>query len=249
VQNTLLLKVLVPGEETGAFKLSSPLVRWLILQRVIPIVFPSCPRNDIPFFKDSKVLDTLITLRLATKSFDKDIISLARIRSYKIAKVRVNGEPNQPVPRESVYDAELYRVLRNWLSPSKFQITGQWHLVYNRGTRRQHRYSDIVIDTPYGQKIVLELLATASNDDLTEHFQRALEYANLLSADETWIVHLTCKDKYVKQPLWPSDSQLKMNLNVAHFYHDLLFTKIDLIAGWWSSRKNKMSTYGHSTQV
>ncbi|CAG8610548.1 16725_t:CDS:2 [Funneliformis mosseae] len=241
--------VLVPAEEAGAFKLSSPLIRWLILQRVIPIVFPSCPRNDVPFFKDSKVLDTLVTLKLATKSLDKDIISLARIRSYKIAKVWVNGESNQPVPRESVYDAELCRVLRNWPCPSMFQITGQWHLVYNKSSKRQHRYSDIVIDTPYGQKIVLELLATASNDDLIEHFQRALEYANLLSADETWIVHLTCEDEYVKRPLWPSDSQLKMKLHVAHFYHNFLFTNINLIAGWWNIRKNKMSTYRHSAEI
>ncbi|CAB4441728.1 unnamed protein product [Rhizophagus irregularis] len=35
--------VLVRGEVVGSFKLSSPLVRRLILQHVIPAVFPSCP--------------------------------------------------------------------------------------------------------------------------------------------------------------------------------------------------------------
>jgi hypothetical protein len=30
--------VLIPGERAGSFKLSSPLMRWLILQRVIPVV-------------------------------------------------------------------------------------------------------------------------------------------------------------------------------------------------------------------
>ncbi|RIA82228.1 hypothetical protein C1645_879297 [Glomus cerebriforme] len=241
--------VLVPCGEAGVFKLSSPLVRWLILQRVIPVIFPSCPRIDIPFFKNSTELDTLLTLIPATKSFDKEIISFASVRSYKIAKVRVNGELNLPVPRESVYDAELCRVLRNWLCPSKFQITGQWHLVYNRGSKRHHRYSDIVIDTPYHQKIVLELLATASKDDLTEHFQRSLEYAKLLSADETWIVHFTREDRYVEQPLWPSNSQLKTNLYVVHFYHDYLFTRINLIAGYWSHRNNKMTTYKDSIEI
>jgi hypothetical protein len=29
--------VLVPGNEPGTFKHSSPLVRWLIIQRIIPI--------------------------------------------------------------------------------------------------------------------------------------------------------------------------------------------------------------------
>ncbi|RGB29791.1 hypothetical protein C1646_310438 [Rhizophagus diaphanus] len=239
--------VLVPGKEAGSFKLSSPLVRWLILQRVIPIVFPSCPKEEIPLFRDSNDLDTLITLKLAIRSFDKDIIRLARLRSYKIAKVRVNGKTNQSVPRESVYDAELYRILRNWLSVANFKVTGQWHLITNNG--KKHRYSDIVIDTPLGQKIVLELLATANTNDLDEHFQRALNYARLLSAEETWIVHVTCEDGYVNRPRWPSESQLKTNLNVAHFYHDHQFTRINLIAGWWSNSNNKMSTYKYSIEI
>ncbi|RGB29297.1 hypothetical protein C1646_672570 [Rhizophagus diaphanus] len=239
--------VLVPGEEAGAFKLSSPLVRWLILQRVIPNVFPSRPREEIPFFKNSQDLDTLIALKFAVITFDKDIISLACFRSFKTAKVWVNGKRNQHVPRESVYDAELCRILRNWLSVANFKVTGQWHLISNGN--KKHRYSDIVIDTPFGEKIVLELLATADTNDLDEHFQRALDYARLLSADETWIVHITCEDNYVERPHWPSNSQLKMNLNVVHFYHNHLFTRINLIAGWWSNRNNKMSTYKYSTEI
>ncbi|PKK72017.1 hypothetical protein RhiirC2_777679 [Rhizophagus irregularis] len=188
--------VLVPGEYAGFFKLSSPLVRWLIVQRVIPNVFPSRPREEIPFYKDSQYLDTLFTLKFAVKSFDKDIISLASFRSFKTAKVRVN-----------------------------------------------------VIDTPFDEKIVLELLATADTNDLDEPFQRALDYARLFSATETWIVHFTCEDNYVEQPHWPSRSQLQTNLNVAHFYHDHLFTKINLIAGWWSNRNNKMVIYEYSTEI
>lgn len=239
--------VLVPGEHAGFFKLSSPLVRWLILQRVIPNVFPSRPREEIPFYKDSQYLDTLFTLKFAVKSFDKDIISLASFRSFKTAKVRVNGKRNQHVPRESVYDAELYRILRNWLGVANFEVTGQWHLISNGD--KKHRYSYIVIDTPFDEKIVLELLATADTNDLDEPFQRALDYARLFSATETWIVHFTCEDNYVEQPHWPSRSQLQTNLNVAHFYHDHLFTKINLIAGWWSNRNNKMVIYEYSTEI
>ncbi|PKC72328.1 hypothetical protein RhiirA1_438307 [Rhizophagus irregularis] len=183
----------------------------------------------------------------AVKSFDKDIISLASFRSFKTAKVRVNGKRNQHVPRESVYDAELYRILRNWLGVANFEVTGQWHLISNGD--KKHRYSDIVIDTPFDEKIVLELLATADTNDLDEPFQRALDYARLFSATETWIVHFTCEDNYVEQPHWPSRSQLQTNLNVAHFYHDHLFTKINLIAGWWSNRNNKMVIYEYSTEI
>ncbi|GBC02839.1 hypothetical protein RclHR1_04850007 [Rhizophagus clarus] len=210
--------VLVPGEKARAFKLSSPLMRWLILQRAIPNAFSFCPKDKIPFFTDSQYLDTLIVLKLAVKSFDRNIISLAHLRSFKTAKVWVNAN---------------------------FKVTGQWHLKSNK----KHMYSVIVIDTPIGDKIVLELLATADTDDLDEHFQRALDYASLLSATETWIVHIICEDNYVEQPRWPSDPQLKAKLNVAHFYHDHLFTRINLIAGWWSNRNKKMSIYKYSTEI
>ncbi|CAI2197239.1 19620_t:CDS:2, partial [Funneliformis geosporum] len=40
--------------------------------------------------------------------------------------------------------------------------------------------------------IVLELLATATNKELAEYFDRALTYADQLSAGEKWVVHFTC---------------------------------------------------------
>ncbi|GET57748.1 P-loop containing nucleoside triphosphate hydrolase protein [Rhizophagus irregularis DAOM 181602=DAOM 197198] len=165
--------VLVRGEVVGSFKLSSPLVRWLILQHVIPAVFPSFPPFLRCYFSGS-------------------------LSSIQVVKLPVN-------------------------------LTGQC----------QHKYSN-VIDMPYGQRIVLELLATASNVDLNEYFQWALQYADLLSAHETWIVHITCEDRYINHPHWPSISQLKRNLNVAHFYHDTLFSRIELIAGWWNFSKHEI---------
>ena len=162
--------------------------------------------------------------------------------------MRVNGKLNQSVPRESVYDAELYRILRNWLGTANYKVTDQYLISNNGG--KNHRYSDLVIDSlALCRKIVLELLATANTNDLNEYFQRALDYSRLLSAKETWIVHVTCEDGYVNKAHWPSEDQLKMNLGVVHFYHDPLFTKIDLIAGWWSTRKNSISTYEYSAEI
>ncbi|GBB94255.1 hypothetical protein RclHR1_02320010 [Rhizophagus clarus] len=232
--------VLVPGRRAGSFKLSSSLVRWLILQRVIPKAFPSCPHNEVPFY-NSGDLNILSTLEYAVSSFDRDIIKLASIRSFKIARVYVDGVLNRYVPRESVYDAELYRVLWNWLSINLgFQITGQWHMISYRddgNNRRQHNYSDIVI-TSRRQKIVLELLATATKGNLDEHFGRALNYARILSANETWIVHFTCEDDFIFDPYWPSDDILRNGLNVLHIWHDLSFKKFKTIACWWSNSKN-----------
>jgi hypothetical protein len=122
-------------------------------------------------------LDILRVLKYVVPSFDRDFISNACMRSYKTAQVRVNGNPNQHVPRECVYDTELLRIF----NPVNIQVTGQWHLITYKNNKRVHRYSDIIIDTFSGQKIVLELIATAINADLDEHFDRALEYVKLFT--------------------------------------------------------------------
>ena len=79
-------------------------------------------------------------------------------------------------------------------------------------------YSDIVITTDR-QKIVLELLATATKKVLDEHFERVLKYAELLSADDIWIVHFTCEDGYATQ-------KLDDKINVVHFFHDQMLNVI-----------------------
>jgi len=119
-----------------------------------------------------------------------------------------------------VYDTELSRILVNWLvDGGGYEVTGQWHIVEKRdGEKNKHSYSDIVITTDR-QKIVLELLATATKKELDEHFERVLKYADLLSANEIWIVHFTCEDGYSKKLQWPSDDRI----NVVHFFHDRMF--------------------------
>lgn len=242
--------VLIPATRTNsAFRLSSPMVRNLVLQCVIPKVFPSCPRRDLPYLGHSRNLDILNVLKFAIPTFDVNVIKYACDRSFKIAKVRVNRGMNQPVPRVCVYDSELYRVLWNWLSRFKFQITGQWHLISYNGNRNKHSYSDIFIRSPYGQAIVLELLATATESELNDHYNRVLNYARLLSANESWIVHFTCEDDYDKQPHWPSDALLKENLFVIHIYHDINFRRVDMVTCWWNNRKNDKSTYKHSSNL
>ena len=86
----------------------------MILQRVIPKLYPSCPLEDIPFdVDDSNFLDIFNVVKLAICAFDKEIISSAVQNSYKIAKVPVNRTKDKKVPTEG---------------KQGFRITGQWHL-------------------------------------------------------------------------------------------------------------------------
>ena len=155
------------------------------------------------------------------------MISNGFIRSFKSSgELRVDGEKKKRVPQERVYDSELIRVLVNWLVRNNgLEVTGQWHMVEHHANKDKYidTYSDIVITAKY-QRIVLELLATATRRDLNEHFKRVLEYAEKLSADDIWIVHFTCEDRYAthEDVHWPSDDRI----NVIHCFHNRILENV-----------------------
>ncbi|CAG8459020.1 4837_t:CDS:2 [Cetraspora pellucida] len=227
--------VLVPGEDAGTFKISSPLVHWLLLQRIIPHVFPTSPQTEVPYHSSPHTLDIFKVLKQTVLVFDKETIK--SLRSYKIAHMLVNNAKNERVPRESVYDVELYRIISNWLGG--FTITGQWHLKYRASEHINNKYVDIVISRPDHPTIVLELLAKATKKELNEHYERALLYDKKLPADETWVIHFTCEENAISKPCWPIKSQLQKGLRVVYLWHDLDFTKIRITACWWDVNNNK----------
>ena len=207
----------VVNKDDRIYRMSSAFIDELVRRRVISDIYKSCPESTIPKKFDLS-LDILNILQTAIQFFDKDIISNAFDRSYKIAdNLYVDGKQKNQVPRESVYDTELSRILVNWLvKKGGYIVIGQWHIVEKHDSEKdKHSYSDIVITTDR-QKIVLELLATATKKELDEHFERVLKYAELLSADEIWIVHFTCEDNYAQKLQWPSSDRI----NVVHFLHD-----------------------------
>ncbi|PKB99271.1 hypothetical protein RhiirA5_462251 [Rhizophagus irregularis] len=215
------------NENNRSYRMSSIFVDGLIRQEVIPVLYKSLPTISVPRTKDN-FLKTLDILREAIRCFDKNIISNAYNRSFKTALVPVDSCRNVAVPRESVYDNELNRILTNWIAKEcDFQVTGQWHLIDHAGNdqKDKHYYSDIVIVTPK-QTVVLELLATPTKNELEEHSKRVLNYAEKLSANEIWIVNFTCEDDALKKPYWPSNS----NINIVHFSHDKTFNNIRMSA-------------------
>ena|ERR1700761_992106 len=152
------------------------------------------------------------------------IIGASFIQDRKRAN---RGGSKKPVPRESVYDTELMRLLRNWLTP--YTVSGLWHLVTKPDGR--HKYSDIVIQGPLSEApIVLELLATGDKRFVKEHIERTPLYQRLLTANEAWVIHFTCEGNYA--PVWQSDQAIDEGLNVVHISHDLGFTEMFMKARW-----------------
>ncbi|RHZ88674.1 hypothetical protein Glove_21g216 [Diversispora epigaea] len=226
--------VLVSGEDAGTFKISSPFVHWLVFQRIIPQVFPTSPKVEVPYYSSTGTLDILKTLKQVICVFDQEAIKSCN--SFKLARVLVNNANNRKVPRESVYDAELYRIMSNWLGG--FVVTGQWHLKYQSSGHVNNKYIDIIISQLDHPTIAFELLATATKKELKEYYEQALLYDKKLSADEKWIIHFTCEENATSEPCWPTNSKLQKGLRVIHIWHDLDFIKVNMIACWWNSNSN-----------
>ncbi|ORZ11009.1 hypothetical protein BCR41DRAFT_356765 [Lobosporangium transversale] len=113
------------------------------------------------FESQGELLDILETMKIALRFFDKNLIMQAGSRSYKGSgeTVKVMGNCNVSVPRESVYDTELMRVLTNWLNKAEeYEIIGQWHL----RELEDHKYN---------------------------HISKTPTYRRLLSAEEAWHPH------------------------------------------------------------
>jgi hypothetical protein len=208
--------------EIDNFRMSSIFIDEIIRQQVIPELYKSIPICAVPKKPDGS-LDIINILKMSIQFFDEGIIYKAFDRSFKTAYVYVKGQKNMLVPKESVYDTELIRILVNWIAKQAgFQVTGQWHLIEYHADK--HTYSNIVIKTPK-QTIVLELLATATKKELDEHFVKVLDYAEKLSANEMWIVHFTCED--YTTPYWPSNRKFD-KINVVHFFHDQMFKNVQM---------------------
>ena len=217
-----------PNPAQPYYRISSPMVDELIRNRLIPARFPNAPSTPVPLQERTGDVDVLGMLVESLKFFDKSLILAASSCSHKRPKVKTNSSHGRHVPRESVYDTELMRILANWLRTCEWSVHGQWHL---KDDSKRYKYSDIVLknDIQPWQTILLELLATGEPSSVESHIQKTLEHARLLSANEAWVVHFTREEDY--NPIWPSEALSKI-VNVVHFAHDPGFTSVVMNACW-----------------
>ncbi|CAG8731183.1 1920_t:CDS:2, partial [Racocetra persica] len=208
-------------------------------KQYVPDINCFCPSVDVPLQANGFV-NTLEVLKSAVRTFDQKTIALGSTRSYKCSNhLQVDSKCNESVPRESVYDAEMYRILHNWLAKvHRFEITTQWHLegIGNDGDWH-HFYCDLTIkkpDNPYPE-VILELQATGSIPTLITHFNRAITYADQLHSQEIWIVHFSREDSVVSDPYWPFAKLQDRRLNITHFWHDKDFKNVRMSARFWDT--------------
>jgi hypothetical protein len=146
----------------------------------------------------------------------------------------VNEKTASKVPRESVYDAEMYRLLINWLKKCHdIDIISQWHLesIASDGFYH-HSYCDLTLkDSNQSSPLaILELVATATTASLEKHFNQIFKYAQQLHPTEFWLVHFSCEDNFILDPYWPEKKLQQDGLNVVHFWHDKNFKNVRMSA-------------------
>ncbi|CAG8505327.1 5276_t:CDS:1, partial [Cetraspora pellucida] len=179
--------------------------------------------------RDNGSVDIFEVIKSAVHTFDLKTIALGSSRSYKSSNhLQVDSKCNTNVPRESVYDAEMYRILHNWLAKVHgFEITGQWHLegMCDDGDYH-HFYSDLTITKKDDSNplAVLELIVTGSLSTLEK---QNFKYIDKLRPLEVWIVHFSREDSVVSSPYWLCKEK---RLNVVHFWHNKEFTNIKMSA-------------------
>ncbi|KAF0421765.1 P-loop containing nucleoside triphosphate hydrolase protein [Gigaspora margarita] len=147
-------------------------------------------------------MDVFEVVKVTVRTFDQKTIALGSSRFYKSSNhLLVNSKQNAKVPREGTYDAEMYRILTNWLTKVHgYEITGQWHLdgICDDGSYH-HFYCDLTIkEADVTNPIaVIEILASGSVPKIKKHFDHVSKYVNQLCPEEVWIVHFSREDSIV----------------------------------------------------
>ncbi|CAG8711924.1 17296_t:CDS:2, partial [Cetraspora pellucida] len=162
-------------------------------------------KKDVPL-RANNTIDILEVMKLAVRTFDQNTIALGSARAYKSSNhLRVDAKCSAKVPRESVYDSEMYRVLVNWLvKVHNYEINGQWHLekLCDDGDYH-HFYCDLVITKRDNPNPV-----------------------TVCRPSEIWVIHFSREDNVVSDPHWSSDVLQERGLNVIYFWHDKEFKNV-----------------------
>jgi hypothetical protein len=154
--------------------------------------------------------------------------------------VRIAGVSRQiRAPSEAAYQAEHYGVLRSWL-PDDVAVLTECNMpllpmksTQASSSREKQHFSALRADTLIldgEQRFVLEYVATASDDELREQFERVVTYCHALKASEALVMHFTTvepSDKY-RFVYPPFAGEGDVRLQAVHIWHNSDYSKVKL---------------------
>jgi hypothetical protein len=228
---------LVNKKEPQTYEIPSPLIRNLLLRHLIQ-EFPlqNVPKEPIPFRNEGTELDVVEILKISLKYFNRETLSMSSRYAYKRART-AGIKRDMFVPQEGVYQVQLYSVLEKWIQLPLQQLSTHisiWSLanvptlIGSKEKSLSSKRSDLVLDLN-GSKYLLELLATSSNADISEHIKRTKEYAKALDAQESWVVHFVATMQFDTNKLvWP-EKEDQNDVNMMYIFHDLNWKEAMLV--------------------
>lgn len=218
----VLSRVDRPLARDGHYRVTSLLIDAVVRLQAIPFQFPNAPSVPVREIRPN-VLDIPFVLTESLRCFDKDLVQSAYYLSYKKSTVPQASGSTQ-VPRESVYDTELIRILCNWLRKTdEWSVTTQWLPTMDK----IGEFFNVVVLQKKGDNkpIILDILATEDPKSLRVHIEKIPESMALVSAVEGWVIHFICADHFTI-PTWQTDAELNRGINVIHVSHNKDFTNV-----------------------
>jgi len=194
----------------GTFELTSPLLRQVLLTKVVPVDRRPCPSLPPPRFSLNLFLDIRNVIFLAISFFNPENIQKAYHISYKSNRGN-NYKRDAPVPEEAVYHFEIFSVLSAWF-PDEITILPE----VNAGSER----CDMLIkegDTSY----LLEFEASDPPKKIKFHADRLSNQKEVLKATQAWLIYFSPVYNFT----WPTMGENCFSLAVVH---DNTFSQIQM---------------------
>ncbi|EAL68604.1 hypothetical protein DDB_G0277693 [Dictyostelium discoideum AX4] len=213
-------------EEINVFNFSSNIIKNLVLHHLRS---KTAIVGSVPFIGDNKErIDVQQLIINAAKQISPLIIINAIQRSFKKCTIRTS-QFGQKVPCEFIYTNEMSIYLTLIISEransnSRYYISPNNNILYNKKTYRP----DLVIGNELlGRYVILEFVATSSNEDVNGHIERTRLYIeNYPGATEGWVIHFTMV-RVSKTYQYPKVPVKYTKVGIIHIYHDEKYSNLE----------------------
>jgi hypothetical protein len=206
---------LSPVESGIAFKMRAPLIRSLLINKILPLERHPRPTEHVPLDKSGMLIMEKV-VEMALQYFDRRIVRNELLQKKSSAP----HSPSAFAAQEDVYQTELLSVFKSWFGADIDVLSQPIAVIEGDQKRGRPRHSDIVIARKL-QRVLLELVAHTGFTDVEEHVRRAERDALVLGASEAWVLHFTTGDFGQE---WPSEkvdvSTFAIPIRVMDIKHD-----------------------------
>jgi len=203
--------------DVGSFEISSPIVRLIILQKVIPIDRRKVPLEPPPRTADN-YLDIPRIIFLALQHFDPNHIRTSYQVAYKKNR-GTNYTRDKHVPSEAVYHFQVFSILQQWF-PKVIFIHPEVVVYHNPRDKSKSRARDDILIKEGQTSYLLEFEASEGKAEISKHAVALEEHMTAIGAYKAWLLYFAPVNNFT----WPTFKNA--NCSSLAIVHDDTFTEI-----------------------